>query len=247
MLTMTLDGPRSWTAGGATMRAARRPDGAWSLRLPEEEPHTWPALVEAATDDGCGVLLVSRPADQREEHERALQRSGFVPTRTETIWRIPVSAVPSTSVSTPHRIVSVTECEPDRVAELDNAIRSDIPGTQRWAGTGAQLLDSLDDPDFDPALYLVAQHDRDDRLDGLLRVWNRHPEPRLGCIGVTRPFRRTSLALALLQHAARTLEARGVAHVTAETDRTHRASHLMARNRGGTAMADAVEWQRPLL
>lgn len=233
-----------WTSDGATLRAVRRPDGAWWIRLPEEQPGAWPALVDAATQDGCGTLLISRPVDQDEDHERGLLRAGFTPARTETTWRLPMAAVPTTAVRAQHEIVSVAELDPDIVADLDNAIRADIPGTHGWVGTGAQLKDSLDDPDFDRALYLVARHPHTGRLDGLIRVWNRYPEPRLGCIGVTSPWRRTSLALALLQTVARTLLARGTTHITAETDDNNRASHLMALNHGGTAVATAIEWER---
>lgn len=246
MLGMTYgDETGCWTADGATLRAVRRPDGAWWIGLPEEQPGAWPALVDAATQDGCGTLLISRPLDQGQEHERGLRRAGFTPARAETTWRLPIAAIPTTPVRAQHRIVSVAELDPEIVADLDNAIRADIPGTQGWVGTGAQLKDSLDDPDFDPALYLVAQHPHTGRLDGLVRVWNRHPEPRLGCIGVTSSWRRTGLALALLQAVARTLHARGTTHITAETDDTNRASHLMALNHGGTAVATTIEWQRP--
>jgi hypothetical protein len=130
------------------------------------------------------------------------------------------------------------------VAVLDNAIRDDIPGTSRWLGTGAQLTESLDDSDFDPALYLIARHPRTGSLDGLVRVWNRHPEPRLGRIGVTTPWRRTSLALKLLQNIAATLRTRGVTHITAETDQSNSSSHLMALNHGGIDLGRSIEWQR---
>jgi hypothetical protein len=160
------------------------------------------------------------PADQDAAYARALRRAGFLPVRTETLWRLPVAAIPTIPARAEHQMVSVTELAPEAVAVLDNAIRDDIPGTSRWLGTGAQLTESLDDSDFDPALYLIARHPRTGSLDGLVRVWNRYPEPRLGCIGVTTPWRRTSLALKLLQNIAATLRARGVTHITAETDQT---------------------------
>lgn len=240
------EGPRRWsTPDGATLRAIRRPDGHWFVRLPQEHPDAWPTLVAAATQGGCGTLIVSRPADQDDACGRALRRAGFLPVRAETLWRLPVAAIPTIAVRAGHEFVSVTELAPEDVAVLDNAIRDDIPGTSGWHGTGAQLTESLDDPDFDPALYLIARHPRTGSLDGLVRVWNRHPEPRLGCIGVTSPWRRTSLALALLQNIAATLQARGVTHITAETDQTNRSSHLMALNHGGTDVGRSVEWQRP--
>lgn len=238
---------RCWrTAEGALARAVQRPDGAWLLRMPADQPGAWPALVEAATQDGCGTLLLHRPANQSEAHERALRLAGFTPARTETRWRISVSAIPITPAArAEHQVLPVTEFDPRRVAALDNAIRADIPGTSGWKGTGTELTDSFDDPDFDPALYLVAHDPAAGCLDGLIRVWNRQPEPRLGCVGVTRSRRRTSLALLLLQSIASTLRDRGVTHITAETDDTNRASHLMALNHGGTAVETVVEWRRP--
>lgn len=234
-------------AGGARMRAVQRPDGAWSVRLPEDQPGAWPALVEAATGEGCGTLLTSRPAHQSDDHVRGLQRAGFTPTRTETAWRIPLDPRLAKPVRTQHRLLSVTEFDAEAVAALDNAIRADIPGTQGWAATGTQLLESLDDPDFDPDLYRIALHPETGNLDGLIRGWNRCPEPRLGCIGVARPWRRTSLALALVQDIARTLLSRGVTHITAETDNTNTSSHLMAINHGGVAVQTSVEWRRASL
>jgi hypothetical protein len=239
------EGPGRWsTPDGATLRAIRRPDGHWFVRLPEEHPDAWPTLVAAAIQDGCGTLILSRPADQDAAYARALRRAGFLPVRTETLWRLPVAAIPTIPARAEHQLVSVTEPAPEAVAVLDNAIRDDIPGTSRWLGTGAQLTESLDDSDFDPALYLIARHPRTGSLDGLVRVWNRHPEPRLGCIGVTTPWRRTSLALKLLQNIAATLRTRGVTHITAETDQSNSSSHLMALNHGGIDLGRSIEWQR---
>lgn len=237
---------RSWSmAERAVARAVYRPDGAWILRLPEEHPDKWPALVEAATHDGCGTLLVDRPTPHSEVHEGALRLAGFTPARTETTWRIPVAAIPLAPARASRHVRPVTEFDPDIAAALDNAIRSDIPGTSGWAGTGTQLTESFDDPDFDPKLYLIAQHVPTGRLEGLIRVWNRKPEPRLGCIGVVPSQRRTSLALLLLQNVALTLRNRGVTHITAETDDINHASRLMALNHGGIAVDTVTEWRRP--
>ncbi len=160
---------------------------------------------------------MSRPADQDDAYGRALRRAGFLPVRTETLWRLPVAAIPTIPVRAGHELVSVTELAPEDVAVLDNAIREDIPGTSGWQGTGAQLAESLDDPDFDPAMYLIARHPRTGSLDGLVRVWNRHPQPRLGCIGVTSPWRRTSLALGRVSQFHATSRSRralrGIMHV----------------------------------
>ncbi len=240
-----VDGERSWsTEDGTAMRALQRPDGAWSIRLPDDNVAAWAALLSMARSDISGAMLVSRSSEDCVEVSSELRRAGFSPVRSETVWRLPVAGLLARpSVRTVHRIVSVTSWGADAVAELDNSIRRDIPGTRGWVGTGEQLTASLDDPQFDPALYLVAQHSTRRSLDGLIRVWNRSPEPRLGCLGVTRPWRRTRLALALVQEVATTLHARGVAHITAETDATNRDSYLMATHHGGEAIETTVEWQ----
>lgn len=235
----------SWeTTDGAALRAVLRPDGAWWVRLPESRPDAWPELAEAATRDGAAPLLTSRPAEEDQDRVGFLRRAGFTPSRTQTSWRIPLDPRLVTVSRTQHQIVAVTECEADAVADLDNAVRADIPGTQGWVGNGAQLLESLDDPDFDPELYRVARHRVTGTLDGLIRVWNRRPEPRLGCVGLTRRWRRTGLARVLVQDVARTLLDRGVTHITAETDHTNRDSHLMALNHGGMAVQMSTEWRR---
>lgn len=239
---------RTWTTEyGVVMHAFQRPDGAWLIRLPIEHVEAWGALVEIASVDICGVMLVSMPADQDDRAESELRRAGFMPSRQEVVWRVPVADLfAKPLVDTGHRMVSVTSLDADAVAELDNSIRRDIPGTEGWIGTGAELAASLDDPEFDPMLYRVAQHPATGSLDGLIRVWNRKPEPRLGCIGVTRPWRRTRLALFLVQDIAQTLHARGVTHITAETDTTNRDSYMMARRQRGEAIRALVEWQKEI-
>ncbi len=130
------------------------------------------------------------------------------------------------------------------MVNLDNTIRADIPGTRAWRGTLADLSESLDDADFDPALYLVAVHAQTGSYDGLIRVWNRRPRPRLGCVGVRVAWRRTRLPTALVCAAACVLRDRGVTEVVAETDVRNGGSHPMASSRG-TSTGVMTEWERP--
>lgn len=237
---------KSWsTKNGVIVRAVQRPDGAWLLRLPEEQIEEWSALLEIASKDIGSTMLVTRPADEDERAKFELHRAGFLPGRQETVWRLPVAELlTKPKAVTDHHLVSVNSLDAGAVADLDNRIRRDIPGTEEWIGTGADLIASLDDPEFDPELYRVARHIVTGSLDGLIRVWNRTPEPRLGCIGVTQQWRRTRLALYLVQDIATTLHARGVTHVTAETDTTNRDSHVMARRQGGEATRATIEWKK---
>lgn len=229
---------------GVELRAVRRPDGAWVLKLPDSLYETWHEMLQIAARELSGTILVTRPADDDQTAESALRLAGFSPARQDTVWRIPVARVLSRpQVTTDHEIASVTSLDPDKIAELDNQIRRDIPGTEEWIGTGADIIESLDDPEFDPALYRVAKHRVTGTLDGLIRLWNRTPEPRLGCIGVTRPWRRTRLALHLFQDVARTLNERGVTHITAETDTSNQDSFVMARRQGGEMIRSTIEWK----
>jgi len=138
----------------------------------------------------------------------------------------------------------VDRCELNRVVDLDNTIRADIPGTRTWRGTLADLSESLDDSDFDPALYLVAVHEKTGSYDGLIRVWNRLPWPRLGCLGVRFPWRRTRLPAALVSAVACVLRDRGVTDVVTETDVRNGGSYPMAFSRG-ISTGVMTEWERP--
>lgn len=124
-------------------------------------------------------------------------------------------------------------------------MRRQIPGTHAWNGTVADLHDSLDDDDFDPHLYLIAEHHRGGSYDGLIRVWSRQPRPRMGCIGVTPAWRRTRLAPALLSAVTTLLLDRGTEEIEAETDVTNRDPYLLAQNHGGTQHARTTEWVHP--
>lgn len=177
---MTEADRRNWTApGGARMEGLRRPDGKWLLRPPLGEPQAWPGLLRSAAADLVAPLLVNRPGDLGEAERTALSDAGFVPARTETLWRIPVASLPrlpgASRRDAAHGLVPVTDLDPEAVAVLDNEVRGDIPGAEAWAGTGADLVESLTDSEFDPELYLVARHRETGSLDGLIRVWNRTP------------------------------------------------------------------------
>ena len=118
-----------------------------------------------------------------------------------------------------------------------------MPGAERWVGTVSDLQESLTDDEFDPELYLVAIHQDTGSYDGLIRVWNRKPYPRLGDIGVRPGWRRTRLGPALLAAVARTLGERSVTHVVVtETDINNWDSYSIAAHHGAVARGRSVEW-----
>jgi len=172
------------------------------------------SLDRRASGEGCGVLLLSLPQRHSQARQDLLRDTGFIPIRIETEWSNPLHGHRLPRVTTVHDLVSVSELDPDQAAALDNRIGADIPGTELWHGSGADIQESLNDPEFDPKLYLVARHPQSGSLDGLIRVWNRTPQPPLGCLGVTRPWRRTRLASRLIQEVSERLLARGIRKIT---------------------------------
>lgn len=227
----------TWGAVPNEARAALRPDGQWQLRLPEDQT-TWPLLLSTLpTELGSAVLELAEG-----EAVTTLSTRGFTPARTEQLWMVPVAGLGRPIVSRTHTLVSVTECDLARVAELDNAVRAQIPGTEHWEGSVADLEESLADDEFDPDLYLIAIHQDTGSHDGLIRVWNRSPYPRLGCLGVRPGWRRTRLGPALLDAVASTLRAGGVTHLVTETDINNRDSHSIAAHHGALPRGRTVQW-----
>lgn len=227
----------SWGAAPHEGRAMLRPDGQWQLRLPEDQTG-WPALLATLPAEITTAVLALG-----EGHAATVLPSfGFAAVRTEQLWEVPIARVGPVIVSPSHTMASVTACDLARVAELDNAVRAQIPGAERWLGSVSDLEESLTDDEFDPELYLVAVHQQTGSYDGLVRVWNRAPAPRLGCVGVRPEWRRTRLGPALLGAIAHRLRRRGVTQLVTETDITNRDSHSLAAHHGAVPRGRTVEW-----
>ena len=236
----------SWSTDGATLRGVLRPDGRLQLRLPEQHPSAWATLLDLAAADARAPLLVNRPGDDSAAAVTVLRSAGFTPVRKQTHWRVSVPELVGTRRRSwhrsRHRILPVTALDVAAVVALDNAVREDIPGTARWRGSVADMEEDLADPEFDPELYLVAQDPVSGGLDGLVRIWNRVPVPRLGCLAVRPAWRRSGLAAALVAAVAGTLWERGVTHITTETDNSNAAASLAAANLGGVRTGSSVAW-----
>lgn len=234
-----------WCCDGAEAAVILRPDGKGLVRLPTGRPDLWATLAAAVAHDAPGPLVLELDETDTVAAD-ALGAVGFRATRREQHWRIPLDRLPDRRVTADrHHVIRVTDADPERVARLDNEIRQDIPGAVGWDATAEDLLSTLSDDEFDPELYLIAVHSETDDYDGLVRVWNRSPAPRLGCLGVRRPWRRTRLAAALLYAVALPLRQRGVRELITETDVLNRDSHGMVAHVGGVPTGVRVEWERP--
>lgn len=232
---------RTWWAAGGQVRAWRRPDDRWAVRLPDD-PASWEVAVDGRPAE-VGRLVVSRPERLPEAEEHALRGAGFQLARIEQLWRVPLDSLAAQRItSATHDLRSVAVCDLRRVVDLDDAVRQQIPGCEEWRGTVAELRETLGDDEFDPALHLVAVHRESGSYDGLVRVWSRPDRPRVGCLGVRPEWRRTRLAPALLGAVVDTLIARGVREVVTETDVANRASYRLVERHGGVPTGRTVEW-----
>lgn len=243
---MTQPTSRTWAIApdDVQARGALRPDGRWLLWLPQGREPDWPALVQQIVTDLDADLLVITTDQVHDAGVWALESAGFTPSRVELVWQVPVPRLARGARGVEHELLPVDRLDPADVAALDNDIRADIPGSEQWQGTAEQLLENLTDVEFDPAMYLIARHRTTGSLDGLVRVWNHDPIPRVGCVGVRREWRRTRLAASLIGAVADELARRGVSQVSTETDQLNRDSAGMARRAGGTVVATTTEWLR---
>jgi GNAT superfamily N-acetyltransferase len=78
-------------------------------------------------------------------------------------------------------------------------------------------------PPFDRAAYLVGVVDGTGEYAGLVRIWRNPSGPRLGLVGVRRPYRSTPLAAALLKQGLAAASRWGHEAFTTETSLSNRA------------------------
>lgn len=229
-----------------TVRTLVRPDGRCFIRFPAERQDSWPALADRVQADVGRDLYVNTDEADTASVARLIS-SGFVQNRREQRWIIPidsarvVTAVPSDAI----RLIKGDAVDLDRLRGLDDTIRNDIPGTDGWCSSREEFADSsVNDSEFDPELYLVAEHRRTGEYVGLVRVWVKATGPRLGCVGVTSGSRRTRVARDLINAVIEVLAARGYEHLVTETDTNNYASFGLASHHGGVKAGIGLEMIR---
>jgi GNAT superfamily N-acetyltransferase len=118
----------------------------------------------------------------------------------------------------------------ERLFALDSAIRRDVPGSDGWVGNRRWFRDELRErPPFDPRAYLVGIDRNSGDYAGLVRIWRNADGPRLGLLGVTRPYRGTPLAAALLARSLSAASQWGHSAFTTETSTSNLAVHRGVR------------------
>lgn len=164
---------------------------------------------------------------------------GFVVHRRENRYLVPTGTVGRVDPPAGVELVTADRVEEDRLRELDNRLRQDVPGTDGWSWDATGFRAEMAGPDYDPMVYIVAAHGL--QYVGIARIWMRHPVPRLGFVGVARPYRRRGLALALLSHVFGVLASRGIPQVTTEIDETNTASRRLLEGLGAQRVGSSVE------
>jgi RimJ/RimL family protein N-acetyltransferase len=222
----------------------RRPDDrAFVAADAWREPVTR-ALLDAVAADVPGDLH-TLAAEDDGEHLALLAAAGYVPVRREDEFVIPVDrALAATAGPVPAgvSIVPADEKESDRLAQLDERLRQDVPGSDGWVNDPEEFREYTFDEHFDPRLYLVAVVGGE--YAGLVRVWRGNRVPRLGLVAVLRWHRRRGLAKALLHAAFTPLAERGIELVSAEADAANAPSRALLAALGARRTGGSVELRR---
>jgi ribosomal protein S18 acetylase RimI-like enzyme len=226
------------------IRAQVRPDGRLYVRCVDR--WTPAAAREAASvaSEHRGSTVVSVGGDDAEALA-ALEDAGFRQSREEAVVSIALAAAlrALTEDHEPSELEmrSAADVDEDRLRELDDELRQDVPGSSGWSSSPEEFrAHTFDDPAFDPRTYLVAIAPSGE-LAGLVRIWMNQEGPRLGFLGVRREVRRRGIGRTLLRHALAAVEAQGRTDVVTDFDVRNEASRSLADRLGARRIGTRLE------
>ena len=213
-----------------------RPDERTFVALTGDEASIGPLTGRVADDTRRPLHSVVDDADTGRH--RALERAGFEIELTEDAFTVPfdraIRSFARAPTPTGITLISAADADRDRLVELDNLIRQDVPGCDGWRADRAWIDDELaDQPPFAPDAYLIGVDDDTGGYAGLIRVWRNRSTPRLGLVGVARPYRSTTLAAALLRRGLSAASRWGSPNFTTETATSNTVIHRRMERLGG--------------
>lgn len=226
-----------------------RPDRRWFVSVDSWDESAYAPLVAAMAEDLRHDLYTA--VDEADEVElRRWRALGFAQYRRGILFDVPVdpavTGLAGARVPGGMALLSADAVDEDRLRELDDTLRTDVPGSDGWRNDPAEFHDyTFDERQYDPLTYLVAVDDVRRAFAGLVRVWGNERRRRLGLIGVVRGYRRRGLAQALLGAAFNSLHERGFTVVGAEADETNTASVTLLERIGARRVGATVELVRP--
>jgi len=233
-----------------TLHAVTRPDRRCFVIFDDCRDDAYGPLLAAASAELDRDLYTTVDEDDRPALRR-LTGLGFTIHRHEHNYRIVTDPARYglTDVPLPSGVdlISAADADLDRLRELDDALRQDIPGTDGWRWDPEGFREqTLGGSDFDPALYVVAVDRGTGAYVGLLRVWMTRAGPRLGCLGVLPAFRRTRVTGALVAAVATTtLHDRGHREVVTVISADNRAANALLDRRAAVRSGGTYELVRP--
>ena len=209
----------------ASAYAVCRPDRRWFVSVDTWQTADHEPLVNAMIAD-LGRDLYTRIDGGDPAAVELWSRFGFEPERREVEFLLSCdparNGLAGALVPTGLLLLSAEDVDETALRELDDQIRTDLPGNEGWVNDPAEFHDHVFDDRFvDPASCLVAVDDQRQQFAGLVRIWANAQRARLSLLGVTRAYRRQGLARALLASALRPIHERGVPEVMAEADTTN--------------------------
>lgn len=226
----------------AAVQTQERPDGRTFLSFTGDESAFEPLIDHAIlTLDGN---LYCSTTDQQPNRRSHLIAAGFVPEVETEVFRLSFAATIDRLRHAPvppgFELREAREVDPKRLFDLDNAVRSRVPGMDGWQGRWDWFVAELDDP----AAYLVAV-DPEQRYAGLARIWH-HPEgPRFGLVGTRPEYAGARIGSALLRAVLEAAAAWGYPTFTAETAVTNRFLHTRMKNVATSSIGMRTQLLRP--
>ena len=245
--------PMLWTAKrdgqrAGWLRALARPDQRCFLHPRDCDRDAYNLLIGAAlrtVQHDVHIEVDEGDTDAQGD----LRARGFVVNRVEDHYVLPTdpatTRLAESTMPAGFAILSAAHADLDRWRELDDTLRQDVPGTAGWRNDPETFVEqTLDDPEFDPATYLLAVEQPSGQYVGLVRVWITTSGPRLGLIGTLSSHRRRGLGRALIAEAFGVLHHRGQTSATCEVDQSNNASQRLMTSMGARHDGTTVELVR---